>query len=42
LIDIEVHGTERVMYRELSSLSEKKCELGWGIKMRLCKLEVHE
>lgn len=29
-------------FRELGSLSEKECELGWGIKMRLCELDVHK
>jgi hypothetical protein len=27
---------------EPGRLSEKECELGWGIKMRLCRVNVHE
>jgi hypothetical protein len=39
---LEAGAGQQGKYRELSDRSEKECELGWGIKMRLCKIGVHE
>ena len=39
---LEAGQGQQDRFRGLSSLSEKECELGWGIKIRLCRLSVHK